>query len=42
MEEWTEMGSGDSLRAAEEGKGGKVCCNVICGAPTTSQVKGLR
>ena len=23
------------------GKGGKVCCNVICGAPTAVSIKGL-
>ena len=38
IKEWTGMGFGDSLRAAEDREG----CNVICGAPTTSKVKGLR
>ena len=36
--EWTEAGFGDSPRAAEE----RYCCKVICGASTTSDVKGLR
>ena len=40
IKEWTGMGFGDSLRAAEGWKG--KCCNVICGARTTSEVKGLR
>ena len=38
IKEWTGMGFGDSLRAAEDREGWK--CNVICGAPTTSNVKG--
>ena len=36
---------GNSLRAMEEREERGVetyCCNVICGAPTTSEVKGLR
>ena len=36
------MGFGDSLRAAEDREGWKGIVNVICGAPTTSKVKGLR
>ena len=36
------MGFGDSLRAAEQGRLERYCCNVICGAPTTSKVNGLR
>ena len=37
------MGFGDSLRAAEKkGRVERYCCNVICGAPTTSEVKELR
>ena len=37
------MEFGDSLRAAEDfGRVEKYCCKVICGAPTTSEVKGLR
>ena len=39
IKEWTEMGFGDSLRAVEVER---YFCNVICGAPTTSKVKGLR
>ena len=35
------MGFGDSMRAAEDGRVERYCCNVICGAPTTSKVKGL-
>ena len=43
IKEWTGMGFGDSLRAAEDREGCKwYCCSVICGAPTTSKVKGLR
>ena len=34
------VGFGDSLRAAEDRE--RYCCNVICGAPMTSKVKGLR
>ena len=40
IKEWTGMGFGDSLRAAEDRE--RYCCNIICGAPTTSEVKGLR
>ena len=37
------MGFGDSLRAAEDREVWKgIVANVICGAPTTSEVKGLR
>ena len=42
IKEWTGMEFRDSLRI---GKGGKLLlqfCNVICGAPTTTEVKGLR
>ena len=42
IKEWTGMGFGDSLRAAKDGRMERYCCNVICGAPTTSKVKGLR
>ena len=43
IKEWTGMGFGDSMRAAEDmGRAERYCCNVICGAPTTSEVKGLR
>ena len=43
IKKWTEMGFGDSLKAAEDREGWKgIVCNVICGAPTTSKVKGLR
>ena len=45
IKEWTGLGFGDSLRAAEDWEGWKLeryCCNIICGTPTTSQVKGLR
>ena len=40
IKEWTGMEFRDSLRAAEDREG--YCCNVICGAPTTVKVKGLR
>ena len=36
IKEWTGMGFGDSLMAAEDGKDGKVLLQCICGAPTTS------
>ena len=39
IKEWTEMGFEDS---GEQGRMERYCCNVICGAPTTSNVKGLR
>ena len=48
IKEWTGMGFGDSLRAAEDREGWegivleRYCCNVICGALTTSKVRGLR
>ena len=42
IKEWTGMGFGYSLRATEDGRVERYCCNVICGAPTTSEVKGLR
>ena len=44
IKEWTGMGFGDSLRAAEdrEGRMERYCCNDICGAPKTSAVKRLR
>ena len=43
IKEWMGMRFGDSLRAAEDSEGWKsICCNVICRAPTTSKVKGLR
>ena len=43
IKEWTGMGFGDSLRAAEDREGWKkYCCSVICGAPTTFKVKRLR
>ena len=42
IKEWTGMEFGDSLRAAEDLEGGRYCCNVISGALTTSEVKGLR
>ena len=44
IKDWMGMEFGDSLRAAEDtpGKRERYCCNVICGAPTTSKVKGLR
>ena len=43
IKEWMGMGFGDSLRAAEDtGRVERYCCNVICGVPTTSEVKGLR
>ena len=43
IKEWTGMEFGDSLRTAEDREGWKkYCCNVICGHPTTSKVKGLR
>ena len=42
IKEWTGMEFGDSLRATEDRKGGKYCCNAICCAPTSSEVKGLR
>ena len=43
IKEWTGMGFGDSLRAAEDREGWKIIvATVICGAPTTSKVKGLR
>ena len=38
IKEWTGMGFGDSLKAAEDREGWK----GICGAPTTSKAKGLR
>ena len=42
IKKWTGMGFGDSLRAAEDREGWKrYCCNIICGALTTSKVKGL-
>ena len=41
IKEWTGMGFGDSVRAAKE-REGWYCCNVMCGASTTSKVKGLR
>ena len=37
------MEFGDSLWAAErQGRVERYCCNTICGAPTTSEVKELR
>ena len=45
IKEWTGMGFGDTLRAAEGREGWKgivANVNAICGAPTTSEVKGLR
>ena len=45
IKEWTGMGFGDSLRrAAEDREGWKgiVATSSICGAPTTSKVKGLK
>ena len=42
IKKWTGMWFGDSLRAAEDGRMERYCCNVICGAPTTSNVKGQR
>ena len=42
IKEWTGMEFGDSLRAAGQGMVERYCCNVICGAPTTSEIKGLR
>ena len=45
IKEWTGMGFGDSLRAAEDKerwKGIVATCSVICGAPTTTEVNGLR
>ena len=45
IKEWTGMGSGDSpRRAAEDREGWKgiVAMSSICGAPTTSKVKGLK
>ena len=42
IKEWAGMGFGDSLGAAGAGRMERYCCNVICGAPRTSKVKGLR
>ena len=45
IKEWTGMGFGDSpRRAAEDREGWKgiVATSSICGAPTTSKVKGLK
>ena len=42
IKEWTGMWFGDSLSAAEIGKVGRYCCNVICGVPITVKIKGLR
>ena len=43
IKEWTGMVFGDSLKAAEDREMvERYCCNVICGVPTTSEVKGLR
>ena len=43
IKEWTGMEFGDSLGGSGiQGRMERYCCNVICGAPTTSEVKGLR
>ena len=45
IKQWTNMAFGDFLRAAEDREGRKdihYCCNVICFAPTTIKVMGLR
>ena len=49
IKEWTGMGFGESLRvwrvpegSGRQGRVERYCCNIICGAPTTSEVKGLR
>ena len=35
IKECTGMWFGDSLRATEDGKVERYCCNIVCGAPTT-------
>ena len=42
IKEWTGMEFGDSLRAAEDGRVDRYYCNIVCGAPMTEEVKGLR
>ena len=47
MERYYQGMDRDAVWRFPEGSGrhrmvGKCCCNVICGAPTTSEVKGLR
>ena len=42
IKEWTGMGFGFSEGSGRQGMVESYCCNVICGAPTTSKVKGLR
>ena len=38
IRQWTRMEFGDSLKPAED----RYCCKVICGAPTSVKIKGLR
>ena len=42
IKEWMGMGFGDPWGQRKTGKVGGYCCNIICGAPTTTEVKGLR
>ena len=42
IKEWTGMGFGNSMRAAEDREGWEGILQRHCGAPTTSKVKGLR
>ena len=43
IKEWTGMELGDTLMAADDREKQKgICCNAICGAPTTNKVKGPR